>query len=83
MIASKPLPVDCAEDSDSDEEYDLETNGGGTARPNSAANNAGCNLSIDRNVVNEVNESAPGWGEERKPLSLTSTLKYVVVRVCK
>lgn len=68
MIASKPLPVDCAEDSDSGEEYDLETNGGGTARPNSAANNAGCNLSIDRNVVNEVNESAPGWGEERKTI---------------
>lgn len=68
VIANKPLLVDCTEDSDSGEEYELETNDGGTARLNSVTNNinVGCNLSIDRNVVNEVSDSAPVLGEEHK-----------------
>ena len=71
MIATKPLLVDCApEDSDSCEKYALETNDGGTATSNFEANNinSDCNLSIDRNVVNEVNGSAPGQEEEHKTI---------------
>lgn len=66
MIVNKFLFVDCVEDSDLGEEYDLEINDGGIVRLNFVVNNVGCNFSIDRNVVNEVNEFLLGWGEECK-----------------